>query len=209
METKGETKEALSLSMQNWTHDVPVGTRADFLAHIEACKPRRLLEIGVFEGTSALALIREALRYRPDAHLLVVDPWEALPSAEFTPEQLAAAKATFEANFSRSGLRSCVSVREDSSQRVLLDLLRAGASFDFIYVDGSHRAFDVYFDLVLAWELLLPGGTLAIDDVGWLLEAPVLERPCAAVQHFEGAHMHEFDMPRCSPGYRHFLVKKQ
>jgi len=207
METKGEL--APSTMMQNWTHDVPVGSRADFLAHIEACRPRTLLEIGAFEGTSAVALLREALRHRPGAHLTVVDPWDALSSVEFSPEQLAAAKATFDNNICSSGLAGHVVVRQDSSQRVLPELLRAGASFDFIYVDGSHRAFDVFLDLVLSWELLSPGGTLAIDDVGWGMDAPVLERPCAAVQHFEGARMHEFDMPRCSPGYRHFLVKKQ
>ncbi len=41
------------------------------------------------------------------------------------------------------------------------------ALYDFVYVDGSHRASDVLTDAVLAWPLLKAGGLLIFDDDGW------------------------------------------
>ena len=40
-------------------------------------------------------------------------------------------------------------------------------AFDFIYIDGSHMRVDVLLDAVLAWQLLKPGGIMALDDYEW------------------------------------------
>jgi len=40
-------------------------------------------------------------------------------------------------------------------------------TFDFIYIDGSHTAYDVLQDAVLAHPLLKSGGILMFDDFGW------------------------------------------
>jgi len=40
-------------------------------------------------------------------------------------------------------------------------------TFDFIYVDGSHTAYDVLQDAILAHPLLKVGGILMFDDFGW------------------------------------------
>ena len=40
-------------------------------------------------------------------------------------------------------------------------------TFDFIYVDGSHTAYDVLQDAVLAHPLLKVGGVIIFDDFGW------------------------------------------
>ena len=39
--------------------------------------------------------------------------------------------------------------------------------FDFIYVDGSHRAPDVLCDAILSFRLLREGGVIAFDDYLW------------------------------------------
>ena len=40
-------------------------------------------------------------------------------------------------------------------------------TFDFIYIDGSHTAYDVLQDAVLTHPLLKVGGVLIFDDFGW------------------------------------------
>lgn len=39
--------------------------------------------------------------------------------------------------------------------------------FDFIYIDGSHTAYDVLQDAILAHPLLKSGGVVIFDDFGW------------------------------------------
>ena len=39
--------------------------------------------------------------------------------------------------------------------------------FDFIYIDGSHTAYDVLQDAILAHPLLKKGGLVIFDDYGW------------------------------------------
>jgi predicted O-methyltransferase YrrM len=41
------------------------------------------------------------------------------------------------------------------------------ASYDFIYIDGSHKAADVLEDAVLSFRLLKVGGLLIFDDYAW------------------------------------------
>jgi len=40
-------------------------------------------------------------------------------------------------------------------------------SFDFIYIDGSHRSLEVLEDSVLAWRLLKNNGIIVWDDYKW------------------------------------------
>lgn len=46
---------------------------------------------------------------------------------------------------------------------------------DFIYVDGSHVAQDVFLDLALAWSRLKVGGVMLIDDYEWECDAYIQE----------------------------------
>jgi SAM-dependent methyltransferase len=40
-------------------------------------------------------------------------------------------------------------------------------TFDFIYIDGSHTAYDVLQDAILCHSLLKSGGIMIFDDYGW------------------------------------------
>ena len=39
--------------------------------------------------------------------------------------------------------------------------------YDFIYIDGDHMPQAFMSDAILSWELLKPGGIMAIDDYEW------------------------------------------
>ena len=56
---------------------------------------------------------------------------------------------------------------EDYSIHVLSDFIRAGKSFDFIFIDGNHRFDDVLVDFYLADQVLEVGGLMVLDDT-WM-----------------------------------------
>jgi hypothetical protein len=40
--------------------------------------------------------------------------------------------------------------------------------YDFIYIDGDHRADEVYKDAIFGWRCLKKGGIMAFDDYRWV-----------------------------------------
>lgn len=151
------------------------------------------LEIGVSEGQSLLWAFENLLA--PDGHAIGVDNYTAKRQKNI-PEM--------QANRERC-LRNTAGARETGrleliewpSKNVLLswcadkhDYFNASShdehqSFDLIYVDGSHWAWDALPDIVLSWELLTVGGVLIVDDVHRIVHrAKPLVRPAAeAFEH--------------------------
>jgi len=53
-------------------------------------------------------------------------------------------------------------------------------SFDFVYVDGSHYGPDALLDMMLAWDLMVDGGIMIVDDFNrQFLRGAKLVRPAA------------------------------
>jgi len=130
----------------------------------------RALEIGSFEGRSALWFLTELLT-GPGSCLVCVDPF-VIPGQELR----------FDHNL-RGPIAEGKLIKLKGFSGSVLPGLDA-ESFDFIYVDGSHRAGDVLLDAVLSWKLLKPAGFLLFDDYLWQLERPVHERPALAIDLF-------------------------
>jgi len=57
-------------------------------------------------------------------------------------------------------------------------------TFDFIYIDGSHKAKDVLTDACMAWQLLKPEGVMVFDDYLWGDPRDALHRPKIAIDAF-------------------------
>jgi predicted O-methyltransferase YrrM len=118
-----------------------------------AGQPRQILEIGSYEGRSAVWFAENLIQHE-DAHLTCVDPCID-----------AAVAANLRANIETAGraIRLIVGLSAD-----VLSILRGNHSvYDLVYIDGSHEAPDVLLDLVLSFELLKPGGLLIADDYQW------------------------------------------
>jgi hypothetical protein len=80
-------------------------------------------------------------------------------------------------------------------------------SYDFIYIDGSHRAKDVMTDACLAWPLLKVGGFMVFDDYSWAPEPrDILYRPKIAVDAFTTMFAEEAQV--VFSGYQ-LIVRKQ
>jgi predicted O-methyltransferase YrrM len=144
-------------------------------------RPVRILEVGSWEGRSALFF----LNYLPRSRIVCIDPFAGNVEHHQDPYFAALAlksEAQFDANL--AGFESRVDKRKGSSTDVLPELGVAGRRFDLAYIDGSHMAADVYRDGVLTWPLMDPGGIVIFDDYGWELMDDEHERPKLGIDAF-------------------------
>ncbi len=139
----------------------------------------RFLEIGVFEGRATLWLLDNILT-DTSSRAVCVDSFFADPETQITQEHAVSAKETFSNNVKKYGDK--VELHVGASQEVLRYLpLNA---FDFVYVDGSHRASNVLEDAVLSFRLLKVGGIMIFDDYGWGNHRGTLLHPKAGIDAF-------------------------
>lgn len=129
--------------------------------------PRRILEVGSYEGRSTCFLI-DALQSPLELHC--VDTWEG--GAEHKDIDMAAVKRRFDANVDAAVANAKEEVKvvkhAGRSDAILSGMQPDYAGyFDFIYIDGSHTAADVLCDAVLAFRLLRSGGVMCFDDYLW------------------------------------------
>ena len=149
------------------------------------------LEVGVFEGRSAIWMLENVLTH-PTSRLTAVDVF---------PLQL---KARFAGNLKKSGLAQKAIPVQGYSEIVLRQLPLD--TFDIIYIDGSHRARNVLSDVVLSWELLKTGGLLIFDD--YRLDVDILPidlRPKLAIDTFLTSFGNEIETVH--RGYQIFVRK--
>ena len=150
----GETTGIATMTRYKFTEDWTTENTAIWSRVLGGFKnrPVRALEVGSFEGRSALWFLENILT-EPSASITCIDIWVG------PYEQL------FDSNMRVYGRPEKIVKIKESSQMALRGL--KPESFDFIYIDGSHVAKDVMLDAVLAWDLLKPGGYMIFDDYNW------------------------------------------
>jgi caffeoyl-CoA O-methyltransferase len=110
---------------------------------------RRVLELGTFSGYSALCM---AAALPDDGRLLTCD---------IDPVATAVARRYFD----RSPHGKKIELRLGDATQTLDELARAGARFDFAFIDADKENYATYFERSL--ELVRVGGLVAIDNVLW------------------------------------------
>lgn len=143
-------------------------------------KPKRILEIGSYEGAGTCYLI-ENLADDAEIEIHCVDIWEG--GVQTTKkEDFASIERNYDNNV-RLALAAKPRIRvvkhKEYSDTCLSRMIAEGKKgyFDFIYVDASHLAPDVLCDAVLAFKLLRVGGCLAFDDYLWAEKMPYGKDP--------------------------------
>lgn len=126
-------------------------------------KPVRLLEVGAWEGQSSLFF----LNYLPHASIVCIDTFAGSIEHRNWPLwrrlwQLQGIERRFKRN--TAAYSSRVEMIKGDSRTALATMKLSGRSFDFIYIDGSHFAADVYCDALVGWQVLDEGGLMVFDD---------------------------------------------
>ena len=144
-----------------------------WLGHLAGQPNLKFLEVGSYEGQSAIWFLRNLLT-GDGSSLLCVDTWHAGEDMPYVDGDRLL--NTFLNNV-EPWKAKCGCLR-GKSQDVLtrLDPL----SFDFAYIDGSHTAANVLADSVLVWRLVKFGGIIIFDDYLW--ELPVEDYPTPLTQ---------------------------
>lgn len=144
----------------NWFN----GRKEQFKKHLK--NPKRILEIGTWEGQGAVWF-----KQNYDATVEVIDPFTGSVEHDVT-----GLEERFNENTKGLGIVAYKGLSKDT--------LPGLGMFDCIYIDGSHKASDVIFDLVVGWEHLNEGGIMGMDDYTWKQEWEETERPQMAIDAF-------------------------
>jgi predicted O-methyltransferase YrrM len=159
--------------------------------YIPQANPRKIIEIGSYEGQSICYYIN---RLANDTELEIhsVDTWEGGIEHKRTNTNMKSVENRFDYNIALAskGKKNVTVIKHKGfSDDVLAQLLSTHKnSFDLAYIDGSHEAPDVLCDAVLAFRLLKNGGLLGFDDYlfmqGAIPERQLLECPKPAIDAF-------------------------
>lgn len=149
--------------------------------------PRRILEIGSFEGRSTVWLIENMMR--PYDELVCIDTWAG--GEEHSKLNMGDIEARFDRNIEKAAAKvphlKIQKIKDVSTWGLArqMDWLENPLfMFDFIYVDGSHQAPDVLCDAVMSWRVLRDGGVMVFDDYMWGDPRMPLHRPKIAIDAF-------------------------
>ncbi|KAK1223091.1 hypothetical protein PQX77_014019 [Marasmius sp. AFHP31] len=154
--------------------------------------PARALEIGSWEGRSAVYLL-ENLCNTPDSMLVCID--------HFDLHRTAAGRERYEKiqrNLSIPGYP--FRVVDEFSVPGLYQLLKEEieketGGFDFVYIDGSHEADDTFLDAELAWRLTRTDAIVIFDDYEWSTEDPEsIHHPKRGIDGFLSLHLGEYEV---------------
>jgi cephalosporin hydroxylase len=145
---------------------------------IALLKPKRILEIGSYEGRSTCFMIKECAKHNP-VEIHCIDTWQG--GEEHAGQDFRVIEERFNNN-----IQSTINKIYDNKVTIykykglslvgLCELILTTKTpdqfFDLIYIDGSHQAADVLSDAVLSFRLLKLGGVLIFDDyrVRWTSE---------------------------------------
>jgi predicted O-methyltransferase YrrM len=154
------------------------------LPKIKAIERPTYLEIGSHEGRSLLWMLDNVL----NLYATSIDPHED------------GSWENFESNV---GDHARI-IRQFSAIELPI-LLKNQELYDIIYIDGSHYAYDVFFDSALSWKLLKSSGILIWDDYGWLVGDDPIKGPKAAIDAFLICYRTQYKVLHI--GYQ-FMVEK-
>lgn len=175
-------------------------------------KPRRFLEVGTFEGQSAV-FMAENCAPRGDFEMTCIDTWEG--GIEHNRQIMGDVEARFDRNMARAQAKHAFKLRKikSDSALALAQLLAEGGAdrFDVAHVDASHQAADVLADAVLTFKLTRIGGVIIFDDYLWRMGGPggndALNNPKAGIDAFVNTYFHKLNVVP-GPPLRQLYVAK-
>jgi predicted O-methyltransferase YrrM len=177
-------------------------------------KPKRILEIGSYEGRSTCYLI-EKFGGAGGLEIHCVGTWEG--GVEHDKTSMPGVERRFDNNvaFAKKTIGKPVEIKKHKrhSSLALAELITFGQvqKFDVVYIDGSHQAADVLTDCVLSFQLLRVNGLMIFDDYIWTNEATgkqdAFNLPKPAIDAFLNIFQRKMRLFENVPLYQLYAVK--
>jgi hypothetical protein len=164
------TVDWFSYNIPFWTH---------YLKELKDKPNLRFLEIGSFQGRSTVWLLENILTDKSST-ITCIDTFEG--SIEHTLYFKNDIKNLFDIfSYNISKFKNKVNIIKDKSQ---IALKQINEQYDFIYIDGDHKASSVIEDAILSFPLLKKGGIMIFDDYQWFEMKKYIDNPKAAIDAF-------------------------
>ena len=145
---------------QEWFNITARANFDRFLSEFKGKDELKYLEIGCFEGMASRWLLENILTGKSE--ITVIDTFEGSVEHVAAGIELGGIER-FKENIAE--YKDKVVIHQGYSQSVLKTL--TDNTYDFIYVDGDHRAAGALQDIILSWPLLKKGGIMILDDYAW------------------------------------------
>jgi predicted O-methyltransferase YrrM len=160
-----------------FSYNIPVWTQ--YLRELKDKPDLRFLEIGSFQGRSTVWLLENILTNDTSA-ITCIDTFEG--SVEHIINFQNDIKNLFDIfSHNISKFKNKVNIIKDKSQVALKQI---NEQYDFIYIDGDHKASSVIEDAILSFSLLKKGGIMIFDDYQWFGMKKFIDNPKPAIDAF-------------------------
>ena len=160
-----------------FSYNIPIWTH--YLNELKNKPNLRFLEIGSFQGRSTVWLLENILTSDSSA-ITCIDTFEG--SIEHTLHFQNDIKNLFDIFYHNiSKFKNKVNIIKNKSQDALKKI---NEQYDFIYVDGDHKASSVIEDAILSFSLLKKGGIMIFDDYLWFQMKKFIDNPKVAIDAF-------------------------
>ncbi|KAI0366202.1 glycosyl transferase [Pilatotrama ljubarskyi] len=189
-----ETQDWFSFNRETWRR---------LFEHVKTPSPR-VLEIGSWEGRSAVFLLTELCK--DGGSIVCIDHFDLMQTAAGRERHR---KLTHNLALTGKSFR----ILDQFSAPALMTLLTeemsaAQPGFDWVYVDGSHEADDTFLDGELAWRLARKGAVLVFDDYHWDKEPEdSIHHPKRGIDAFLALHKGEYTLFSSETQYQVVIQK--
>ncbi|KAI0637646.1 glycosyl transferase [Trametes polyzona] len=189
-----ETQDWFSFNVETWR---------GLFKHVLAPHPR-VLEIGSWEGRSAIFLLTELCR--SGGEIVCIDHFDLMRTPAGRERRR---KLTHNLSLTGKPFRVLGQFSVPALMTLLTEEMSAAEpGFDWVYVDGSHEADDTFLDGELSWRLARKGAVIVFDDYRWDKEPEEsIHHPKRGVDAFLTLHKGEYELLSSDTQYQVVLRK--
>ena len=157
------------LKNKNITHDFFSSHAYNFFEVLKKFNSFTYLEIGSFEGNSAIYIAQNF----PNSQIHCVDNW--VGTEEYGNLKFSNVEKNFDQNI--INYKNIIKYKQTSDDFFIINKKQ----FDVIYIDGYHKGSQVLKDFKNSWKVLKTGGIIIFDDYIWKFFDKIEDNPCYAI----------------------------
>lgn len=152
---------------------------------------KHFLEIGCFEGRSTCWLIKQM---EGEASIMSVDTFAGGQSHNGVDFKAVEERFLSNTREAVKGTKVISGLIKKRSYDALADAINHKWVYDFIYIDGSHTAYDTLSDACMAWGILRNGGVMLFDDYEWNKYPEPERNPKLGIDAFLSCYTGQYDL---------------